>query len=654
MGTRAKILGIYGLLLTTAICISAQILFSGKAVQKTTDGLLSSNVPLLADIGVIKSSLIEHERSQYEYYATTDRQAMLAQHQIRQPRLSAAQNHIRTLLPGDPRLEQIDQHMAQLTALSQQLDKVLSPEPVNWDQARSLLGQITAESQRALPLLEALESESQAAVLSTSDLVSASASTTTQLVFAFCALALLVAGLVAFYLERFIRLAAERSFLAFYDPLTSLPNRQQFEAETKDAEPAHGIGMLGLIKLDRFNLVTAGHGLATGDAIIKATAQRINKLLPKGGQLYRFEGATFAVVTPFLPHKSWFEEFLQAFEQPLKAQHAEFYLSVSVAYCVVPDDGNDYLTLMKNADACLSRVASNGGNAFRRYTPDLFQREQTWFTLENELRDAISSNQLVLFYQPQVNAQTLQVIGMEALIRWHSPTRGMVSPATFIPLAEQTGLIVKIGDWVLHEACKQALLWYKAFEQECVVAVNISPKQFMHPGFVDSVSKALRETRVPSHLVELEITEGVMVENTEQSIEILNQLKNLGLKLSIDDFGTGYSSLVYLKRFNIDKLKVDQAFIRNLENDAKDEAIVRTIIDMAQNLNLKVIAEGVETAEQQAKLQDFGCDELQGYLISKPKEPGALLEFFQPQYDPTDDSKQGFTQTISQPLLSSS
>lgn len=628
MVTRAKILGIYGLLLATGIIISTQIYLSGRSIKETTTDLLNSNVPLLADIGAIKSLLIEQERSQYEYYATTDRQVMVQQHVAIQDNLRAALQEITLLLPDDARLQQVHGHIATLHELNQQLDAVLTPRQVNWDKARSLLMDITSQNQQALPLLDAMESEFRNALLSTSGVVSRSTKTTAQLVFAFCALALLVAGLVAFYLERFIRLAADRSFLAYYDPLTALPNRQQFESQTNSVSPEDEIGMLGLVKLDRFNLVTAGHGLAVGDAIIQATAKRIQALLPEGGQLFRFEGATFAMVLPIIPHKSWFDHFLQAFEQPLKAQNAEFYLSVSLGYCVVPDDGQDYHSLIKNADACLSRVTSKGGNAYRRYTPDLFQREQTWFTLENELREAITDNQLLLYYQPQIDAKTMDIVGMEALIRWHSPTRGMVSPGSFIPLAEQTGLIVKIGDWVLRQACQQALLWYKAFEQDCVVAVNISPKQFMHPGFVDSVAKALQETRVPPHLIELEITEGVMVENTEQSIEILNQLKNLGLQLSIDDFGTGYSSLVYLKRFRIDKLKVDQAFIRNLDTDPKDEAIVRTIVDMAQNLNLKVIAEGVETVEQQRKLQEFGCDELQGYLISKPKEPGALVSFF--------------------------
>lgn len=639
MATRAKILGIYGLLIATGIYISTQIFLSGRNIQHTTSDLLSSNVPLLADITTIKISMVELERGLYEYYATADHEEMLAQRDNILPTLHAAMNNVAKTAPKDARLARVMNNAVQLQELSDRLDDVLTAKRVDWDLARALLIEITAENRRALPSLNAMEADFQSALLSTSDLVNQTTNVTTQLVLAFCALAVLLAGLVAFYLERFIRLAAERSYLAYNDPLTQLPNRQQFQAQTKHGHPIDEIGTLGLIKLDRFNLVTAGHGLAVGDAIIQATAKRIRSLLPEGGQLFRFEGATFAITLPIVPQETWFKQFQQAFEQPLKAQKAEFYLSVSLGYCVIPEDGDDYDSLMKNADACLSRVTSKGGNAFRRYTPDLFELEQTWFTLENELREAITEGQFELHYQPQVDAQTMGLVGMEALIRWTSPKRGNVSPGTFIPLAEQTGLIVKIGDWVLRQACHQALIWQQQYNEDCVVAVNISPIQFLHPDFVHSVTLALRETQVLPHLIELEITEGVMVENTEQCIEILDQLKNLGLKLSIDDFGTGYSSLVYLKRFRIDKLKVDQAFIRNLDNDKKDEAIVRTIVDMAHNLNLNVIAEGVETAQQQQKLQSFGCDELQGYLISKPREPSALAEFF--KLDPTKASVAG-------------
>lgn len=232
MGTRAKILGIYGLLLATGIAISSQIFFSGRAIQQTTDGLLSSNVPLLADIGVIKSSLIEYERSQYEYYATTDRDAMLRQHASNYPRLKAAQKHIATLIPNEARLALVSNHIDSMVTLSSELDAVLSPRQVNWDKARQLLEDITSANQRVLPLLNDLERESQAALLSTSDLVSASTGVTAKMVFAFCFLVVIVAGLVGYYLERFVRLAAERRFLAYYDPLTSLPSARLTESLT--------------------------------------------------------------------------------------------------------------------------------------------------------------------------------------------------------------------------------------------------------------------------------------------------------------------------------------------------------------------------------------------------------------------------------------
>ena len=247
------------------------------------------------------------------------------------------------------------------------------------------------------------------------------------------------------------------------------------------------------------------------------------------------------------------------------------------------------------------------------------QQANTSLKLESALRQALGTQELSLYYQPQYLSGKPQLIGFEALIRWHSEALGFVSPAEFIPVAESTGLIVTLGQWIFHEACQQAAAWFAAGHKNFQIAVNISSRQLLHHRFLDMINHTLTETGIDPQLIELEITESAFMDNVEYCIETMYQLRKLGLSLAIDDFGTGYSSLTYLKRFPLNKLKIDQSFIRNLTEESKDEAIVRNIIDLAKNLELRVIAEGVETEEQRDMLEALGCDEIQGYLMSKPK-----------------------------------
>lgn len=635
MDIRAKILGLYGVVLLLAVIVSAQIFFSGKAIESTTNSLLGDNVPLLDDLSRIQQAVTETERSLYEYYATTDREVMLQQQAQCQEALQAALAHLHQQLPHEPTLVDIDRHLATMEQLARELDNTLSPSRVDWDRARELLVLLTEQGRLLMPLLSKLQAKVEAAVLGTADIVRANTIQTTNLVLIFSVLVLVVAALVAFYLDRFISVAAERSFLAFNDPLTRLPNRQRFDEKALELTrelPGDDSGdsvLLGIIKLDRFNLVTAGHGYSVGDALVKAAAERLHGLLPEQGHLFRFEGASFGFTLCDRNGVDWVEQLPAAFHAPLLVNGAEFYLTISVGYCLASEQACDGTTLIKNADASLSRAVDSGGDKTLQYNPELQKHEQSWLAMESELRQALRNQEFLLHYQPQVVAASGEVIGMEALIRWQSPTRGMVPPFEFIPLAEQTGLIVKIGDWVVREACRQAKAWQQLFGRRCVVAVNISPKQFLHRDFISTVERVLTETGVEPSLIEFEITEGVMVENTEHCIAMLEQLKAMGLQLSIDDFGTGYSSLSYLKRFCVDKLKVDQAFVRNLTDKSKDAAIVRTIIDMSHNLGLKVIAEGVETHDQRELLCRYGCEELQGYLIGKPEQPGHWMKVLQ-------------------------
>ena len=290
----------------------------------------------------------------------------------------------------------------------------------------------------------------------------------------------------------------------------------------------------------------------------------------------------------------------------------------SIGISMYPEDGLDYETLLKNADAAMYSAKKSGSHKFMFFSQNMNSLFEKQLQLENALRNALKKQEFELHYQPQVDIESGRIIGMEALLRWNSAEFGRVSPGNFIPLAEEVGLIIDIGEWVLREACRQNAEWQSQGLPAVVVAVNLSALQFRQQNLVETVLSALQDSALAQNYLELELTEGIVMRDVENTIECLHNLKQLGIKLSIDDFGTGYSSLSYLKRFPIDKLKIDQSFIRDIACDTGDEKIVRAIIGLAQAMNLTVIAEGVETQEQLSFLRSHQCDEMQGYWYSKP------------------------------------
>ena len=631
MLARKRIFATYALMVLLGVGLSVTIFRSGQAIDATSKHFLEKNVPLLDDISIVKVSVTEYERILYEYYATTDRQEMLSRHESAHNSLEGAFASLAAIPEHKTALVAIQQITAEIHQEAARLDKTLSSQSIDWDLSREQLVKISELGRKITPLLDEMRGRIQAEVIGTAGLVESNTRFTTRLVGVFSLVILLVAAMVASYLDRYIKAQNQIRFLAYHDALTGLANREQFELDvaalaTSDEELA-----VGLVKIDRFNLITAGHGYSVGDAIIRSAAKGLERVALAHHQekIFRFDGASFGFIASTDHVDSFIDRLQQHFEQPLTAANSEFYISLGIGYACYPTDEADVSALIQDADAALSRVSREGGGKHLRFVEDMRMAEQSWLAIENDLRFAIENNELRLFYQPQVCAKSGDLLGMEALIRWQSPKRGMVSPIDFIPIAEQTGLIVRIGEWVMREACEQAKRWQLASDEPCVVAVNISPKQFLHHHFIQTVADVLTETKVDPALIEFEVTEGVMVENTEHCIAILEELKALGIFLSMDDFGTGYSSLAYLKRFKIDKLKVDQAFIRHLPTDTKDLAIVQTIIDLAHNLELKVIAEGVETEEQAKWLNSRGCEELQGYWISRPLPPAELNHFFE-------------------------
>jgi EAL domain-containing protein (putative c-di-GMP-specific phosphodiesterase class I) len=311
--------------------------------------------------------------------------------------------------------------------------------------------------------------------------------------------------------------------------------------------------------------------------------------------------------------------------QAIIINDSEFHLSLTIGISHYPSHGQDADALLANADAALTR-AKLQGDGILCYSLDIQQKEQAWIEIERDLRQAIEKQQLQLYFQPKIKAQKHKISGVEALIRWQKDDGQMVSPAQFIPVAEQTGLIITIGDWVLEQGIKQAIQWQKDYslDDEFTLAINLSAKQFQHPDFIDKLVRLVENHSLKTSTIELEITESLLINDINKSIEIMHQLKVMGFKLSIDDFGTGYSSLSYLKQFPIDKLKIDRAFVMDLEVNQDDKVLAKSIIDLAHNLNLSVVAEGVENQTQLAIIEQLGAEEIQGFYFSKPLKPEDL------------------------------
>jgi predicted signal transduction protein with EAL and GGDEF domain len=342
----------------------------------------------------------------------------------------------------------------------------------------------------------------------------------------------------------------------------------------------------------------------------------------EGDTVSRQGGDEFLLLLPDLPDPGATAAPLVAVmnrvAEPFELEGAELATTVSIGVAIYPDDGTDFETLAKKADMAMYRAKESGRNAYRFFDEQMNVEAVEHLAMRNGLRRALERKEFVLHYQPQIDLATGAVIGAEALIRWHHPEMGMVAPGRFIGVAEESRLIIPIGEWVLQEACRQAVAWRRAGLPPLTMAVNLSGVQFKRGDVEQTVLAALESSGQDPAYLELEITESTLIHNVEDALDSVAQLKRLGVRLSIDDFGTGYSSLSYLKRFNVDKLKVDQSFIRDLTIDPNDAAIVQAVIQMGHSLNLRVIAEGVESAESLARLQALGCDEVQGYHFAKP------------------------------------
>jgi diguanylate cyclase (GGDEF)-like protein len=414
--------------------------------------------------------------------------------------------------------------------------------------------------------------------------------------------------------------------LVLHDSLTKLPNRLLLEDRIQQAiEECRGAATpcaVLFVDLDRFKTLNDSLGHFAGDTVLRAVAERLRGAVSHEDTVSRLGGDQFVVLLKSIARASDAGEvarrIIDALGAPLVLDEHELRIGASVGISLFPEHGNAYDRLIAHADSAMYHVKKSGRSSFAYFAPEMSTYFPERLALEIELRSALEKNEFVLHYQPKVDMRTGRIAGMEALVRWRHPRRGLVPPSDFIAFAEETGLIVPLGNWVLGQACRQARKWQKLGIPDVVIAVNISGVQFQQRNLVESVSRALEDADLDARHLELEITESVVMHNAGEAILMLEQLHRMGVGLSIDDFGTGYSSLNYLKRFPIDKLKIDQSFIRDISVDTDDAAIVQAIIAMAHGLRLRVVAEGVENEGQLNFLRALDNDEYQGFYYSKP------------------------------------
>jgi len=427
--------------------------------------------------------------------------------------------------------------------------------------------------------------------------------------------------------------------LAFYDPLTNLPNRRLLSDRLQQAlEHAQRyqdqIVAVMVFDLDNFKTVNDSLGHNYGDDLLKHVAQIFQSQVRSEDTVSRQGGDEFTIILAGMKQIEKIadiaDSILQKLSQPINLSGHQVVIGTSIGIAVYPNDAQSYDELLRNADMAMYHAKDEGKNNFQFFMPEMNKQAHNRLLLENKLRNAIEQDHFQLFYQPQLDLKTGEIMGTEALIRWFDPEQGMISPAEFIPLAEDTGLIGQIGDWVIEAACRDMkALHAKGFPQ-LKVAINVSAFQFRHgKHLTEVIRKVLEQYQYPAELLALELTESILIDDIKETLNVLNSMRSLGITLAIDDFGTGYSSLSYLKQFPIDILKIDQSFIRDITTDASDKAIVSAIIAMAQQLDIDVLAEGVETEEHQAFLQSQGCDYVQGYLYCKPIPADELFERWQ-------------------------
>ena len=422
------------------------------------------------------------------------------------------------------------------------------------------------------------------------------------------------------------RKQAELYYLAHYDALTEVPNRtllaDRLEMAIREAERNGSLFALLYVDVDRFKRINDSMGHAAGDAVLRKVVERLKSVARNCDTVARLGGDEFVLLIEYMEDVKDAEvvarRLVESMHEPIALLGHSLVATISVGCAIYPLDDLQGSPLLAKADAAMYEAKACGRNNFRRYSPDTTLYNPARMTLENELREAILQDQLMLCYQPQVDLASQSIRGVEALVRWRHPVRGIISPMQFIPIAEESGLIVLLGQWVLHQALRQHRIWCDQGIPEFRISINVSARQLQQPGFAEFLATKLAEHDVKAQWIELELTESMLMHDVEAAFETLSRIKKLGVTLAVDDFGTGFSSLSYLQRFPIDRLKIDQSFVRNIESTPANESIARAIVALAESLALDTVAEGIENPSEMAVLKHLRCSEGQGYLFAKP------------------------------------
>lgn len=633
-----KILTAYIFVLLVGIAVAFRIVDLGGSVQAVNHTFIAEKLPLSQRIGELRGVIADEERLLYEYYSfTATRDVFLTQSAQNKGRLGEIVAKLEEDTSSRAEVAELRTRLSELEKLSGELSGTLSQNLVDWDKARALLAQIKPKVRQIEKALATITSANQQAVTALGQDSQSGVSTMVRWVFGYSGLIFVVASFVIYYVFEIKKAEKRLAYQAYFDASTGLPNQYKLREELNLAFSQQCAGSVMMIVADREQEILESFGAAETENWLVKIAQRLRESLnSEGEKLYRFGSNAFVLVR--LPcnlsdAEQRARELLIEAQQPLRVDGHELFSTLSIGAALMHcDTGNvtaDMVEAMvqQSASAC-NRVRRAGGNDFAVYDEAMSRAAAKVLHLAADLHHAVENNELRLQYQPKVDTATGRLLGMEALVRWIHPERGMISPVEFIPVAEDTGLIVEIGRWVLREACRQNMEWQRSGMRPLRVAVNLSARQFRSGELLDEIDAALADTGLPVDSLELEVTESMVMEDPESVIKLLGAIHDRGIHIALDDFGTGHSSLAYLKRFPIDCLKVDRAFIKDTPENTDDVAIAQTIIAMAQALGLSTVAEGVETAEQLALLKSMGCDQIQGYFFSRPLPADDFLAYY--------------------------
>ena len=625
---RRKIWWAFLLILGVGIAVSVRIVSLGDSVQTVNRMFIAEKLPLSQRIGELRGAIADQERLLYEYYSfTATKEDFQLQRTKDQARCSKIVEQLELEVGSRIQIAELRTRLGELDQLSDVLYATLSSGEVNWDLARAVLAQVKPKVRQIEKILADMTVANQQAVDNLGKISQSSVSNMVGWVFGFSVLIIVVALFVAYYVVAITRAEEKLKNQAYFDPATGLPNQYRLREELSAAFKQQRSGTVMMIVADREQEIFESLGaVETERWLVKVALRLRDGINPKEETLYRFGGNAFVLISwpgDLASAQRRAAQLLSTAQQPLHVERRELFSTLSIGAALMDSSaGSDAENIaeahVQQAASACNRVRRSGGNDFAIYDEAMGLAAAKTLRLITDLQHAVENGELCLHYQPKLDSTNGQLLGMEALVRWIHPERGMVFPTEFISVAEETGIIVAIGRWVLREACRQNAAWQQAGLRPLRVAVNLSARQFRSASLIDEIDAALSETTLSASLLELEITESMVMENPERVIKLLDKFRSRGIHLSLDDFGTGHSSLAYLKRFPIDTLKIDKAFIKDMPENTDDVAIARTIVAMAKSLGLITVAEGVESAEQYELLKTMGCDQVQGFYFSLP------------------------------------